>query len=311
MWLQQFRQSLATARESLALYRACADRLGEVAALMALGHCHQFLSERLSALEYYQQSLALARSLGDVHQQALALFHLGDASTVKVLDFWEEAVPLFRLAGDWEMLSGLFNQMASFILLSTGDTDRAQKFVDEADKLDLVTGRFKDTAGWVKGRIALVRGDYAAARAHFLEVAILMDELGLRMSSLWSRAHLGMVALREGSLIEARQILIDTIRNFQEDGNIDGVIYSFEGLAGVFAGMHEPEAAARLIGWADAARARIINPRPFLEQKDVNGSTAASIARIGSAAYQAAYTAGQAMTLDEAVQHASETQAPL
>jgi hypothetical protein len=183
--------------------------------------------------------------------------------------------------------------------------------VDEADNLDLVTGRFKDNAGWVKGRIALARGDYAGAKAHFMEVAILMDELGLRMSVLWSRAHLGMVALREGSLIEARQILIDTIRNFQVDGNMDGVIFSFEGLAGVFAAMDQAEAAAHLIGWADAARARIINPRPFLEQKDVDGSTAASKAKIGSAAYQAAYAAGQAMNLDEAVQLASETHTPL
>ncbi len=183
--------------------------------------------------------------------------------------------------------------------------------MDEADKLDLVTGRFKDNAGWVKGRIALARGDYAGAKAHFLEVAAYMDELGLRMSVLWSRAHLGMVALREGSLIEARQILIDTLRNFQKDGNMDGVIYSFEGLAGVFTAIDQAEAAARLIGWADAARARIINPRPFLEQKDVDGYTAAILAKIGSTAYQAAYTAGQAMTLDEAVQLASETQAPL
>ncbi len=110
MWLQQFPQALAAARECLALYRACADRPGEADALVALGYCLEFLSERPSALEYYQQSLALARSLGDVHRQALALFHLGDASTVKVLDFWEEAIPLFRLAGDWEMLSGLFYQ---------------------------------------------------------------------------------------------------------------------------------------------------------------------------------------------------------
>ena len=61
------------------------------------------------------------------------------------------------------------------------------------------------------------------------------------------------------------------------------------------------EPAARLIGWADGARERILNPRPFLEQVNVDQIIAACLAKMGEAAFCDAYDAGTKMTLDEAV----------
>ena len=66
----------------------------------------------------------------------------------------------------------------------------------------------------------------------------------------------------------------------------------------------QPEQAARLIGWADAARKQIDDPRPLLEQADLEKIIAACLAGIGEVAFSDAYDEGQKLTLDEAVSSA-------
>jgi len=112
---------------------------------------------------------------------------------------------------------------------------------------------------------------------------------------------LGYVALRAGNLTEARTILAETARVFQKDGSTIGLIFTVEGLASLSATCGKPEYAARLIGWTDAARERISNPRPLLEQANVDHDITAIIAKIGSSDFEVAYGAGQEMTTVDAV----------
>ena len=67
----------------------------------------------------------------------------------------------------------------------------------------------------------------------------------------------------------------------------------------------KPEVAAQLIGWSDASREEIDDPRPRLEQADLDRDIAALKATIGADAYEMAYNAGQGLTLGEAVAFAS------
>lgn len=68
--------------------------------------------------------------------------------------------------------------------------------------------------------------------------------------------------------------------------------------------MAKPEHAARLIGWADAARERILDPRPFLEQANADQIIAACLARMGEAAFADAYEEAEQMILEDAVGYA-------
>lgn len=300
VWTQQFSQVPPVAQECLTLYRACADRHGEADALLLLGYAFQLLDDRASAWEHYEQSLALARSLGDPRRQARALFRLGYDRPDVQLAYWEEAISLSRAADDQASLAGLLYPTARFVVLLTGDIETAQKYVDEAGHLAPAMGKFPE-AGWAKGLIAFRRGDYEEANAHLRQVAVFTEEKGDQMSYLWTRAYLGFVALRAGDLIEARQIFTDTAQNFQKDENTIGVVYALEGMAGLYVATREHVRAARLIGWADAVRENIINPRPFIEQADVDRDIAKIKARIGSSAFKAAYDSSRGMTLDEAV----------
>jgi len=86
------------------------------------------------------------------------------------------------------------------------------------------------------------------------------------MQYLWARTHLGHLALRQGNLSEARNIFIETSRNFFNDKSDIGVVFNLEGIASLYVAVNKLEQAARLIGWSDAARQKIGDPRPPIEQ---------------------------------------------
>jgi hypothetical protein len=101
--------------------------------------------------------------------------------------------------------------------------------------------------------------------------------------------------------MEARQILMESARDFNKDGYTIGSIFSLEGMAHLYATIGKNDHAARLIGFAEAAREKISDSRLPLEQADMDMSIAACIARMGDEAYAKAYADGKKLTLDEAV----------
>lgn len=62
----------------------------------------------------------------------------------------------------------------------------------------------------------------------------------------------------------------------------------------------------QLIGWADATREKIRVTRWKIEQDDADRDIAAITAKMGTAAFEEAYSKGHTMTLDEAVAYALE-----
>jgi tetratricopeptide (TPR) repeat protein len=312
IWSQEFTRAALIGQECLALFQACGDKPGEADALILLGYSLQNLDQRAKADELYEQSLAIARSIGDLRRQALAFFRLGYDRPERQLANWEEAVALFRKAGDQNFVGGLLSLMARFRILLTGDIEKAQKELDESIQVGLLInknigiGGLWGEPGFAKSLIALLRGDYEQAYALLQDMVTLAQELGNRMGYLWTRVHLGHVALRAGNLTEARTIFAETTENFHKDGNTIGVVFALEGLAGLSLSVGKSEHAARLIGWADATRERILNPRPFLEQANVDQVLAACSARMGEPAFSHVYAEGKDMALDKAVAYALE-----
>ena len=311
-WAQDFKQAASIAQECLTLFRACGDRQGEADALLVLGYALQYFDQRAASDELYEQSLAIANSLGDPRRRAMALFRLGYDRPERQLAYWEEAIALFRQAGDRNFAAGLLCLLARFRILLTGDIERAEKDLDEAVRLGLLVnksigiGGLWGEPGFAKSIIAMLRGDYEQAYALLYEMVTLANELGNRMGYLWTRVHVAHVALRAGDLADARDIFAETTRNFQKDGNTVGVVFAIEGIAGLAVAVGKPERAARLIGWADAHRERISNPRPFLEQAHMDQIIAACINKLGESAFSDLYQEGKEMSLDAVVNYALE-----
>jgi predicted ATPase/DNA-binding SARP family transcriptional activator len=305
LWSEKFAPATLVAEECLTLFRACGDQQGEADALLLLGYDLQYLDKRESADELYEQSLVLARALGDARRQALALFRLGYDHPDRQINHWEKAIALFRQVDDRSSMASLLCATARFRILLMGDIETAQKNLEEAIQFGPVRARniagLWEEASFAKSLIALMRGNYEQAAALLEETLVLTEDLGNRMGYLWTRVHLGHIALRAGNLTEARTTFAETAQDFHKDGSTIGVVFTLEGLAGLSVAVGKPARAATLIGWTDATREQIINPRPFLEQANVDRDIAAIMAKIGSSAFEVAYDSGREMTLDEAV----------
>jgi hypothetical protein len=89
-------------------------------------------------------------------------------------------------------------------------------------------------------------------------------------------------------------------------GSRSGIAHCLEGWASVAGGAGRPEQAARLFGAAEALRDLTNTPRPPADVADYDRTLAALRAALGEEAFAAAWAAGQAMSLDEAVALALE-----
>jgi predicted ATPase/DNA-binding XRE family transcriptional regulator len=293
----------SSAQVCLVLFRAVGDRHGEVDGLLRLAWETMDPTEKSALI---QQALALAQSLGDVRRQADAFGYLGwlgpaDRFADRFVQ-WEKAITLARASGDWLSLADRLYTVGRFLILN-GDVETAQKHLDESRALyqqlnpRLAEAKFLPAYG----QIALLQRDFKKARACFQEEAKICAEFGNRKGYLWARVNLSYVALREGNFNEAYRNFAETAYDFQNDHNIEGVIFTLEGMAGLYMATEKPVIAARLIGWADALREQIKDGRPLLEQADVNKIIEACLMKMGEVAFSDAYDEGQAMTLDEAV----------
>jgi predicted ATPase/DNA-binding XRE family transcriptional regulator len=307
-FLEQVDAARLSAQECLELYRALEDQQGEVDGLLRLAWETSNPTEKLTLI---QRALALAQSLGDVRRQADAFGYLGwlgpgDRFADRFVQ-WEKAITLARASGDWLSLADRLYTVGRFLILN-GDVETAQKHLDESGALyqqlnpRLAEAKFLPAYG----QIALLQSDFKKARACFQKHAKICAEFGNRKDYLWARVNLGYVALREGNFNEAYRNFAETAYNFQNDHNIEGVIFTLEGMAGLYVATDNPLIAARLIGWADTMREQIKDGRPLLEQRDVDQIIVACLLKMGEVAFSDAYDEGQKMTLDEAVALALE-----
>jgi tetratricopeptide (TPR) repeat protein len=184
-----------------------------------------------------------------------------------------------------------------------GDLESGEKNLDEAVRLWESNRRANvwENPKIAKSLILALHGNYEKASVMLQEVIVAARETGNIMSQLWAEVRLGYVALQAGHLMEARELFGKTAEGFARDSNAIGVVFALEGMAGFYLSVENFEYAARLIGWADAERVRIRDPRPNLEQADVDKIIAACLTKIGDELFADAYEEGQAMSLAEAI----------
>jgi non-specific serine/threonine protein kinase len=156
------------------------------------------------------------------------------------------------------------------------------------------------------GQLALRQGDYTRARAYFEQGLTLSQEAGITMIALWSTANLGYVYLRDGEEEHAQATFAKVQQRFREAGSRIGVVYALEGLASLAVQQGEFERAVRLYAWADATRASIGDPRPPVEQIEVDRDYDAIRAQLAKEAITSAAEAGRSMTTEQAVAYAWE-----
>jgi tetratricopeptide (TPR) repeat protein len=303
VWLQNIDQARLGAEECLTLFRATGDREGEVDGLLLLCNVFMFKNDRESALKLGEQILTLSHALDDPWREATAFYYLGRATRDYDLMFsrWEKSASLFRQVGDQVSLASVLGWLGQFRALN-GDIDLAEIYLDEAIQLWQFHKRANiwDNTKMAKSLIVLLRGDHDQANAMLQEMLVTAEETGNTMAQFWAKLRLGYVALRSGNLTEAHRFLKEAAYKFEADGHTVGIMSALEGMAGLYSAVGKPDYAARLVGWSDSFRLSRSDPRPNIEQADMNTLIASCLANMGESAFSDAYEEGQNMSLREA-----------
>lgn len=216
---------------------------------------------------------------------------------------WDKAIQLYREVGDQIALANLLGVMGQF-RITHGKFELGEKYLDEALQLWQVNknANIWDNPKIAKSMVASVRGQYEQAQAFLEEILMSSERTGNRMSDLWARVRLGHVTLHAGNLTEARPLLSESARNFSKDDYTIGTVFSLEGMANLYATIGRTERATQLIDYSDAAREKISDERPPLEQADVDLSITTCITRSDKPTFEKAYEEGIRMSLEDVVQ---------
>jgi predicted ATPase/DNA-binding NarL/FixJ family response regulator len=196
--------------------------------------------------------------------------------------------------------------------LCLGDVSRAQAMIDEG----LIVAR---TAGdrvgealhlRVSGVLLRNRGEPERAIPCFDASIARWRALGARDELCNDLGHLALSVGRLGDRARARELWDEVLVLADEIGEAWQVAMALEGHAELALMDEQPERAARLLGAADAWRSKhdapVTGHYPSVTQAFVTARE-----RLGEAAYAAAFTAGQRLSLEAAVQELQMAEAAL
>jgi tetratricopeptide (TPR) repeat protein len=155
------------------------------------------------------------------------------------------------------------------------------------------------------GEVARVRGDYALARTYYVESEALLRS-SRDQGDLARLIHsLGYVALHEGDYEQAEARFRESLVMFRKLGNKRGIAECLAGLAGLGVRQGRAQWGAGLLAAAQARlRASHASWWPA-DRGEVERNRAAIRAALGEAEFEAAWLAGEKMSLEQAIAYAS------
>lgn len=156
----------------------------------------------------------------------------------------------------------------------------------------------------ILGEIARFSGDDSRARRMYEECLTISQQTGERRRLVFMYSNLAFIALHQGEAERARNL---GRQGLQLAGAMNNKLLLATAL-GIFAGalgaLGQPEQSVRLLGAAEGALMRLgafLQPN---DQQEIEDVTAAARSQLGEAIFQAAWTEGRALSLEQAVAQA-------
>ncbi len=191
-----------------------------------------------------------------------------------------------------------------FAALQRGDLVQAQH---DTDRSLAVSQAAQDAwgAAWSLydiGYLALVRNELGQAQA-LLEVAVIaLRDQGIQFGVFRALFALAQVRAEHGAAAQARALYHEALRLQQQMHFVYLTADCLEGLAGVAAREGQPIPAARLFGAAQAQREATAMQRWRHRDAWYEHDLALARSQLDPDTWHAAWTAGGAMTLEQAVE---------
>jgi predicted ATPase/class 3 adenylate cyclase len=215
----------------------------------------------------------------------------------------EEALAVDRAAGDEEGAAKSMGLLANIVAFR-GDLTSARALYEEQAELARRRGHRRELALTLYdlGHVARLQGDPQTAGERFEESLAIFRDLEDVAGQAGALQSLVEVAFEKGDIERAFSLLRVSTELFQATRHISGLINSLDSHAGLLAEVGEAEAACRLWGAYQARNEELGRDAGHpLEDASRDESLDAVRKALGDAAFERAWTAGVAMTLDEAL----------
>jgi predicted ATPase/transcriptional regulator with XRE-family HTH domain len=305
--MHDWADALRFAKESVARFRALGDVRGLAPAMLALGWATYSHVGKAQAGKCFEEGLALYRQLDDRRGIAQALLDLShivvehDADYERATRYLSESRALFRQIQDDEGLA-LVSSGLAIIACIRGDYARCRMLLLEGlegykriGAKGFVAGQYLEL-----GEASYFLGDFATAEQEWQTSLRMHREIGSRGGIARTQFHLARLRRIEGQLPAALDLLLEALTEFQRMERTTMSVRCVAAIGGIALVQGQPAQGAVLLS---AAQRYFDSRPPFLAPADVaeyDRDVAACREQLGDEAFDAAWVAGQAMTLAQA-----------
>ncbi|MBI3242347.1 MAG: tetratricopeptide repeat protein [Chloroflexi bacterium] len=196
------------------------------------------------------------------------------------------------------------NNLTRVTLELHGDIDAAERYADEAIRVSQEAGIewTVAVAHEMKGRIAVHRKDYEEARALIEKALQAYHEIGAHFNVIIAKSELAHMERELGNYAIALDIYRETIVAFRDVEQIGAIAHQLECFGFIALAQNHPEHALQLFAAANALREKGGTPMTPDEQVYFDRQLRDLPAQMDDAAFAHWWTAGRAMTLEQAIQ---------
>jgi predicted ATPase/DNA-binding XRE family transcriptional regulator len=266
------------------------------------------------AESYFEQSLELYQKYGEPWGVAMVKFFLGNVTLWKDEDssalLWlMQSLDLFDELGDpWGIAR--VTQRLGELFLKQGSYEKAQIYFDQHLRLDERLDFKQGTAIALLnlGNLYRYQRDYDQAEQYYEKSLALCREYSLRIDRGLNLYSFGLLALHRNDHPLARQFFVDyfdATRGFTKEISTCDFLISAAAVAG---GTKQPVRAAKLYGAAQALFGTTDYQIPAFDQAEFDRHIQMARDQLGEARFEALASEGRAMTMEQAIAYALESQ---
>ena len=267
-----------------------------------------------TARSLFEESLALYREIGDKEAIAWSLVSLAQAVSVQgeynrghILI--EESLAMFGEMSDKLGIADCLQMSAMLLFWTRGDQATIRARLEEGLAISRELGIKSGMGGiasnaYISGWVAFSQGDTVTALLLEEQSITLFEEAGDRWSAIAPSTVLGRIKAFQGDFTAALAYHGESLTRARELNSYWYIADNLEGMAGVATAQGERVWAAHLWGAAESLRERCGVPLTPFERVGYEPAVAAARTQLGAEAFEAAWTEGRSMTLDQVLSRA-------
>ena len=262
------------ADQSLALFRELGVKRGVNNALVVRAFVAHFQGENQLALSLVAESLDISTEMGAPRGVAYAKALVGlnayaQSRLVEAKETLEESLAIFRKVGDRRSVAQMLINLA---------------------------------------RVAYRQRDFASASQLLEESLAISKELDIRWCWAFSLEIMGLLQRSQGDLGRASALFQESLRLSAEQENLQGILNCLGAIAGLAGMVQQPARSARLFAAAEKMRDAVGVKMGHSDRQEYEGYLTLLRSQLDVAAFNAAWSEGTSMTIEQAVEEANQVQ---